>query len=928
MKFKTIKRVASLLCTVVVAFTSSLTPAHAATFFYEKATKETIGKGITYESNRIVTNKGLLDVYVLKAPLKDPYIKIKPAQSAVDYGLKEKTSKLLTDNGAIAGTNGDFFDIAGDYSNTVGAVVKDGTLVSTDIFMNTGKNNYATFFIDNSGNPFIDYLKTNIRFENNGAENIKVVGYNKVPNYDGAIYIDRNAMFSTKLLQKWDRLASFYRIVVENDAVSYISQKGENVEVPENGYVILTDNNISSVKVGDKCKIKVSASIDYEAMQSAIGGAGKLLSNGQIVIDSGYVAQGTAPRTAIGFNKENNEIIMLVADGRTHSIGATHDELASLMLKYGAYNAMHLDGGGSSAMGVKKLGEKTVSVVNTPSGGTERKVANALGIFIEAPQSSEIKALTVKPQNVNVFKGTGVPVKVFGSGEYYNEIELEKSKLVVSFTDSEGEFKDGLFYPSKLGEITFSANYEQLSGSAKLNSLNMAALMPNVSKINAGVSGKTQLSFNGISKDGISAYVYGGVKYEVFPSERGHMEGDTFVADSTGAGYIKCSVGDVVCYIDVNVGYKMVPIYSFSGVLPLYFSKYPDMVGGDVWIGKQEERECTTLEYKFDVSEITQAAYVGFEQPLLLKDNPKSITLHVYGDNSNNWLRAKILDSSGNDFVIDLAKEISWEGWKQVTANLPYNVKYPVYLEKVYVAAVSSASTYTSRLHFADLSGDVLIEHKPLEHSASTLYRDNLKADLANESMPNSFDITVCGDIAINGSEKPEKYSEIQNKAITKLKEGSTFAIFAGTSDIDYDIGVKASKWGGGYHVQGKDNTLIIYMSAAKGGLMSTDVTQWSRFEKDIANSGASHVIIVMDKSPLNFSVTKEYMLLHDVLKELGKNVFVVSTEGTTPSINVKDKIRYINLGGLFKGDKTENYEGFGILRFRISGNDIKYEIK
>lgn len=58
---------------------------------------------------------------------------------------------------------------------------------------------------------------------------------------------------------------------------------------------------------------------------------------------------GTAQRTAIG-QRDDGTVIMIVTDGRTaSSLGATHNDMINLMVKYGAVNAAMLDGG-SSAM--------------------------------------------------------------------------------------------------------------------------------------------------------------------------------------------------------------------------------------------------------------------------------------------------------------------------------------------------------------------------------------------------------------------------------------------------------------------------------------------------------------------------------------------------------------------------------------------------
>ena len=108
-----------------------------------------------------------------------------------------------------------------------------------------------------------------------------------------------------------------------------------------------------------------------------MGGGPRLLQNGKILIkDENFrsdVTNGTGPRTAFGIDKQGRYLI-LVADGRQkyYSTGLTLRELAATMKKLGAVNAMNLDGGGSTSMAVRGR------VVNRPSDGSERKVANAL----------------------------------------------------------------------------------------------------------------------------------------------------------------------------------------------------------------------------------------------------------------------------------------------------------------------------------------------------------------------------------------------------------------------------------------------------------------------------------------------------------------------------------------------------------------------
>jgi exopolysaccharide biosynthesis protein len=74
-----------------------------------------------------------------------------------------------------------------------------------------------------------------------------------------------------------------------------------------------------------------------------------LVSNGKSM-DAEMLVSGLNPRTAIGQRKDG-AILLLVIDGRQpNSIGATYQDEADIMLRFGAVNAMNLDGGSSSLM--------------------------------------------------------------------------------------------------------------------------------------------------------------------------------------------------------------------------------------------------------------------------------------------------------------------------------------------------------------------------------------------------------------------------------------------------------------------------------------------------------------------------------------------------------------------------------------------------
>ena len=86
-----------------------------------------------------------------------------------------------------------------------------------------------------------------------------------------------------------------------------------------------------------------------QGIRNCVGFGPVLITNGRPEDLSG-ISSGLNPRTAIGQRKDGC-ILMLVIDGRqVHSFGATYTDVQSVMLEYGAVNAVNLDGGSSTNM--------------------------------------------------------------------------------------------------------------------------------------------------------------------------------------------------------------------------------------------------------------------------------------------------------------------------------------------------------------------------------------------------------------------------------------------------------------------------------------------------------------------------------------------------------------------------------------------------
>ncbi len=120
----------------------------------------------------------------------------------------------------------------------------------------------------------------------------------------------------------------------------------------------------------------------WKDAEQAVSGGPWLLRNGEIAIDAeqekfpkASFVEARHARTAVGIQPDGRLLFVTVDGKQAISGGVTLLELAGIMKHLGAKDAMNLDGGGSTTMTVHG------SIVNGPSDGHVRPVANALLIF-------------------------------------------------------------------------------------------------------------------------------------------------------------------------------------------------------------------------------------------------------------------------------------------------------------------------------------------------------------------------------------------------------------------------------------------------------------------------------------------------------------------------------------------------------------------
>ena len=155
-----------------------------------------------------------------------------------------------------------------------------------------------------------------------------------------------------------------------NIVASPVSTEGQNAAL-----LISRKNQLSIVKTTED--------MDLSDVFNAVTGSGIIVQDGMNVGDQTTFGDGTHPnpRTLVGLSQDRRFLYLVVIDGRQpgYSVGTTHSESADLMLAFGAYSAINLDGGGSTDM-VEADRNGSAKIINRPSGGAERFDANQLGI--------------------------------------------------------------------------------------------------------------------------------------------------------------------------------------------------------------------------------------------------------------------------------------------------------------------------------------------------------------------------------------------------------------------------------------------------------------------------------------------------------------------------------------------------------------------
>ena len=137
--------------------------------------------------------------------------------------------------------------------------------------------------------------------------------------------------------------------------------------------------------------VRTNHAVTIELRTQPAAGDWEVLAGNTLLVKDGvlvpHLNKDRHPRTAVGLDAAGHTLTILVVDGRKpgSAVGMNYDELAAEMLRLGCQQALNLDGGGSSVMAVRAAGKEHLEILNAPTDGRERAVANVLGISTSRP---------------------------------------------------------------------------------------------------------------------------------------------------------------------------------------------------------------------------------------------------------------------------------------------------------------------------------------------------------------------------------------------------------------------------------------------------------------------------------------------------------------------------------------------------------------
>ena len=419
--------------------------------------KEPIAPGVVRYKYEISRDKKNTQTNVVTVDLNNPHIKINTVAGGGTYTNKATVSQMADRTNAVALVNGDFFTMQLQ-GVPLGASIIDGDMKSSPAVL----TDIWSFGIDENNTAFIDSTKFVGSITAPNGKSYPIDGLNKTfywyqpsKEYSHESKIQMyDSFWSSK--SRGDKTAGEVLLSEDNVVEQIVYRKNIDVKIPKGKKILQVSGGSErfvreNIKVGDKVQINTNIEPNRN-WKMMIGGHALLVENGAIKKYTKDVTSigGIRARTAVGISKDGKTVYIVSCEGRTkRSAGLSLNELSQFMLDLGAFKAMNLDGGGSTAMAVRNLGDiKRTRVTNPERNAAERKVVNGLGVFNTTTNTGVISDVKFE-SDLNTIVGEQINLKLKSAwDEFLNPIDIKDRTYTVADNSNGANILKGLDYLS------------------------------------------------------------------------------------------------------------------------------------------------------------------------------------------------------------------------------------------------------------------------------------------------------------------------------------------------------------------------------------------------------------------------------------------------------------------------------------------------
>lgn len=633
-------------------------------------------------------------------------------------------SEFVDGSGAIAGVNGDFFDINNSSAPLGTAISRDGGLLKS---AEASRNNVAGFTESGLGGVVEVFLEGTVTLP---SGSLRLAGINRVTGEADSVIVYNDHWGTGNRARSIPAGQTGVEVLIGADGTVTRTAQAPGSELLDAGVQAVvaapgaTADALTALAFGDE--VSVDYTLNPEAVDLAAGVGGHASSE-PLMLEDGVVGEAVSdlsrlrhPRTGVGFSADGTTAYFVVADGRQSTVpGLTVPELGQFMRDLGASDALNLDGGGSSQMNARQPGATGASVLNAPSDGYERRDANGLGIFLRTPGSSiparfDLRTAIDHDDADRVFPGLHRRIDAVGVTENGSAADA----VAPTWTTTGGatvaaDGSSATVTGVTPGAATVAATHGAATGERTLQVLGPLTRVTASSGLVAlnGRDDSRILTLIGHDADGFQSPI-DPADVEIAGADASllsftpHADGtfEVRALGELGSASPTFTVAGLSTTVPITVGLNEI-LFADLADAAQWTSANDRAPGGSVSPAPGHEGDNgLTLRYDFTQSTATRGQYaVAPNGGVVLPGQPQKLTMWIEGDGNGAWPRLQFRQANGTTSNLD-GPEVTWTGWRQAEFSVPAGVQYPLTFQRFRLMETKAGAQYTGQITISSLA--------------------------------------------------------------------------------------------------------------------------------------------------------------------------------------------------------------------------------